>query len=114
MFLIIFFIFFFAIALLGWWTWKNDSVPGYFIVGALVLLLGGILFSEGLDVQTGIQLTYASNGDVNQAIDIFTTQTKENDGLVAFMSYFLPALGLILIFWGIIIAFKPLEQQRLN
>ena len=114
MFLAIFWIFFLAIVILGWWTWKNDSVPGYFIIGVLVMLVGGILFAEGLDIQTGTQLDYDdTNSLLEGTTNIYTTQTKENDGLVSFMAYFFPYLGFIIILWGIIVPFKVLEKLGL-
>ncbi len=113
MFLAIFWIFFLAILILGWFSFKTGNIATYFTMGLLVLIVGGVLWGEGLQIESGNQLTYADNGDLNQTLDIYTTQTKENDGLVAFMAWALPPIGLIIILWGIIVPFKPLEEEEI-
>ncbi len=72
------------------------------------------MFSEGLDIVTGNQLTYDSNKDVNQVLNIVTTETKENNGLISFLAYSLPPIGLIIILWGIIVPFRKVEEEELE
>ncbi len=114
MFLAIFWIFFLAILILGFFSFKTGNLATYFVMGLLVMIVGGVLWDEGLDIETGNQLTYAGNGDLNQTLDLFTNQNKDNDGLVAFMAYALIPIGFVIVLWGIIVQFKPLEEEKIE